>query len=215
MPKQPGTPGDRKILKAFAVNAPKGPAFAILAGLFAHVDANLIAWPGYGQIAALSGTSVRSVQRWIPKLETLGFFRRESMHTGSRRDGTRYHFGEFVDGISSGRVATEAIPPERRYRHTGGPVSPEWRARVAREATKETKEGNQEGDARASARGSVPFGDKSQPEFEAIVGFILDAKIRPSNRDQVHGAVRSRFGIELSDKQHWWIERQVNDRRSE
>ena len=114
--------GDRQILKAFAKHAPGGTGFAILAALLAHTDGNYIAWPGYGTIARIANVSTRTVERWIPKLEHAGFFRRTKVACGGRRDRTEYDMSGFVQRSLSFHTDTESasngdlVPTQRRTR---------------------------------------------------------------------------------------------------
>ena len=121
MPKRPRL-GDRQILKAFAENAPGGTGFAILAALLAHMDENYIAWPGYGTIARIANVSTRTVERWIPKLEHAGFFRRNKVACGGRRDWTEYDMSGFIQRSLSLHTDTESalngdFVPTQRLAH--------------------------------------------------------------------------------------------------
>ena len=112
--------GDRQILKAFAERAPGGTGFAILAALLAHADEDYIAWPGYATIARIANVSTRTVERWIPKLEKSGFFRRKMVASGGRCDRTEYDMSGFVQqslpfhADTPSASSSEVIPTQSR-----------------------------------------------------------------------------------------------------
>ena len=138
--------GDRQILKAFAERAPGATGFAILAALLAHTNEKYIAWPGYGTIARIANVSTRTVERWIPKLERAGFFRRDKVVSGSRRDRTVYDMSGFVQRSLSFHTDTESalnselVPTQRRVRTDRDAPSVPTGSRAKKPANKPKKE---------------------------------------------------------------------------